>query len=83
MVGQKIELLLNSLCIPKQQIDGLNREVTSWSKNKTHSPPCLEDSLGDDPFSTHSHYYQPTVPNGVKICTIFKMIILPCQVMDL
>ncbi len=33
-------------------------------------PPCLENSLGNDPFSTQSHYYHPMVPNGVHFCTI-------------
>jgi hypothetical protein len=26
--------------------------------------------LGDGPFSTQSHYYQPTVSDGVNFCTI-------------
>ncbi len=39
-------------------------------KNKTNFPSCLEDSLGYDPFSTQSHYYQPIVPAGVNFCTI-------------
>jgi hypothetical protein len=70
IVDQKNEILLNSLRISQWPIDRMNREVASRSKNKTNSPPCLEDSLGDSLFSTQSHYYQPTFSNGVNFCTI-------------
>ncbi len=70
IVGQKNEILLNSWCISQRPIDRMNREVASRSKNKTNSPPCLEESLGDDIFSTQLHYYQPTFSNGVNFCTI-------------
>jgi hypothetical protein len=42
--------------------------ITTQKQN--NSSPCLEDSLGDNPFSTQSHYYQPMVPNGVNFSTI-------------
>ncbi len=38
-------------------------------KKQIKSHPCLEDSLGDNPFSTQSHY-QPTFPNCVNFCAI-------------
>jgi hypothetical protein len=48
----------------------MNREVASWLKTKTHSPPCLEDSLGNNPFSTQSCYHHPKDSAGVNFCTI-------------
>ncbi len=40
---------------------------------KKKSPPCLGDSLGDNPFSTQYHYFQPTVSDGVNFCTISQI----------
>ncbi len=63
-------MLLDSLHVSQRPIDRMKCKVASWSKKKINFPPCLEDSLGDNPFLTQSHYYQPTVSNGVTLCTM-------------
>ncbi len=83
MVGQKIELVLNSLFMPKRQSDGFNREVSSWPKHTQILTLVLRIVWVMIHF-LHSliiiNQWFPMVSISVQF---LKVIILPCQVIHL